>query len=320
LVKLTEPKNYKNMNLLKITAFLFLSILFQVSTILSQEKCDTSFLKQHLTTITKRDKARHFMNPDELDSVASFIYQEFSKSADSVYYQTYRANGTTYRNVIAIFGSKNEKRIIVGAHYDVCGNQEGADDNASGTVGLLELSRMLKGKTIYNRIELVAYTLEEPPFFRTDYMGSAIHAKSIEPIKDKVLGMISLEMIGYFSDKKNSQEYPLGILKWVYGGKGNYITLVRKSAAGKFVKKFIKKYKKTKQIKSKKFAATRSLPGIDFSDHLNYWNIGIDALMITDTSFYRNKNYHKETDTMETLDFARMAKVIDATYQVLVSY
>jgi Zn-dependent M28 family amino/carboxypeptidase len=308
------------MNLLKITAFLFLSILFQVSTILSQEKCDTSFLKQHLTTITKREKARHFANPEVLDSVADYIYREFEKSADSVYYQTYRANGTTYRNVIAVFGSKNEKRIIVGAHYDVCGNQEGADDNASGTVGLLELSRMLKGKIIYNRIELVAYTLEEPPFFRTDYMGSAIHAKSIEPIKDKVLGMISLEMIGYFSDKKNSQEYPLGILKWVYGGKGNYITLVRKSAAGKFVKKFIKKYKKTKQIKSKKFAATRSLPGIDFSDHLNYWNIGIDALMITDTSFYRNKNYHKETDTMETLDFARMAKVIDATYQVLVSY
>jgi hypothetical protein len=308
------------MNLLKITAFLFLSILFQVSTILSQEKCDTSFLKQHLTTITKREKARHFANPEVLDSVADYIYREFEKSADSVYYQTYRANGTTYRNVIAVFGSKNEKRIIVGAHYDVCGNQEGADDNASGTVGLLELSRMLRGKELKNRIDLIAYTLEEPPFFRTDYMGSAIHAKSIEPVKDQVLGMISLEMIGYFSDKKNSQEYPLGILKWFYGRKGNYITLVRKNTAGKFVKNFIKKYKKPKQIKSKKFAAPRSLPGIDFSDHLNYWNIGIDALMITDTSFYRNKNYHKETDTMETLDFARMAKVIDATYQVLVSY
>ena len=252
--------------------------------------------------------------------MATYIYREFEKSADTIYYQTYRANGTTYRNVIAVFGSKNQKRIIVGAHYDVCGNQEGADDNASGTVGLLELSRMLKGKELKNRIDIVAYTLEEPPFFRTDYMGSAIHAKSIEPIKDQVLGMISLEMIGYFSDMKNSQEYPLGILKWFYGRKGNYITLVRKNTAGKFVKQFIKKYKKTKQITSKKFAAPRSLPGIDFSDHLNYWNIGIDALMITDTSFYRNKNYHKETDTMETLDFARMAKVIDATYQVLVSY
>ena len=260
------------------------------------------------------------MNPDELDSVAAYIYQEFSKSADSVYYQTYSANGTTYRNVIAIFGIKNQKRIIVGAHYDVCGNQQGADDNASGTVGLLELSRMLRGAELNNRIDLVAYTLEEPPFFRTEFMGSAIHAKSIEKNKDDILGMVSLEMIAYFDDKKGSQEYPLGILKWFYGGKGNYITLVRKNSADKFVKRFIRNYKKTKQIKAKKFAAPRSLPGIDFSDHLNYWNMGIDALMITDTSFYRNKNYHKETDTMETLDFARMAKVIDATYQVLVSY
>jgi len=308
------------MKQIKLVPILLFSVIISCSPILSQEKCDTNRIKQHLTTITKRDTARHFMNPDELDSVAAYIYQEFSKSADSVYYQTYSANGTTYRNVIAIFGIKNQKRIIVGAHYDVCGNQQGADDNASGTVGLLELSRMLRGAELNNRIDLVAYTLEEPPFFRTEFMGSAIHAKSIEKNKDDILGMVSLEMIAYFDDKKGSQEYPLGILKWFYGGKGNYITLVRKNSADKFVKRFIRNYKKTKQIKAKKFAAPRSLPGIDFSDHLNYWNMGIDALMITDTSFYRNKNYHKETDTMETLDFARMAKVIDATYQVLVSY
>ncbi|MFM7661957.1 MAG: M28 family peptidase [Bacteroidota bacterium] len=308
------------MDLLKIIIFFLINFIVKESITIAQEKCDTILLRQHLTTITKREKARHFENPEVLDSVAAYIYREFEKSADSVYYQTYRANGTTYRNVIAVFGSKNQKRIIVGAHYDVCGNQEGADDNGSGTVALLELSRMLKGKELQNRIDLVAYTLEEPPYFRTDYMGSAIHAKSIEPIKDQVLGMISIEMIGYFSDKKNSQEYPLGILKWFYGGKGNYITLVRKSSVDKFVKRFIRNYKKSKLIKAKKFAAPRSLPGIDFSDHLNYWNLGIDALMITDTSFYRNKNYHKETDTMETLDFAKMAKVINATYQVLVCY
>ena len=308
------------MNLLKLTSIILFIFVFSKPTFYSQNKADTTLIKQHLTTITKRDKARHFMNPDELDSVAAFLYQEFSKSADSVYYQTYSANGTTYRNVIAIFGIKNQKRIIVGAHYDVCGNQQGADDNASGTVGLLELSRMLRGAELNNRIDLVAYTLEEPPFFRTEFMGSAIHAKSIEKNKDDILGMVSLEMIAYFDDKKGSQEYPLGILKWFYGGKGNYITLVRKNSAGKFVKRFIRNYKKTKQIKAKKFAAPRSLPGIDFSDHLNYWDLGIDALMITDTSFYRNKNYHKETDTMETLDIARMAKVIQATYQVLISY
>jgi Zn-dependent M28 family amino/carboxypeptidase len=184
----------------------------------------------------------------------------------------------TGNNIIGIINNNAKETVVIGAHYDHLGYGDfgslhtgtkeihnGADDNASGTVGLLELSRMLRGKELKNRIDLIAYTLEEPPFFRTDYMGSAIHAKSIEPAKDQVLGMISLEMIGYFSDKKNSQEYPLGILKWFYGGKGNYITLVQKNTAGKFVKQFIKKYKKTKQVTAKKFAAPRSLPGIDFS-------------------------------------------------------
>jgi Zn-dependent M28 family amino/carboxypeptidase len=302
--------------------YLFFQLFFFIFCIqtTAQIESDTNLIREHLRTITKRDKYRHFENPDELDSVAAYIFRDFSKYADTVYYQPFKINGTTYRNVIASFGTEQKKRIIVGAHYDVCGNQEGADDNASGTVGLLELGRLLQHKKLGNRIDLVAYTLEEPPFFRTDYMGSAIHAKSMEGIKDQILGMVSLEMIAYFKDTKKSQDYPIGILKLVYGGKGDYITLVRKSTAGHFVKRFIKKFKKDGKIKTKKFSAPESLPGIDFSDHLNYWKIGIDALMITDTAFYRNKNYHKITDTMETLDIGRMAKVIQRTYEVLITY
>lgn len=281
---------------------------------------DTTIIKTHMYRITKRDTFRHFANPKELDSVANYLFSELSIYADTVYYQPFQVNGTTYRNVIASFGTENENRIIVGAHYDVCGNQEGADDNASGTVGLLELGRLFHGKKLKNRIDLVAFTLEEPPFFRTEDMGSAVHAKSISKNKEQIIGMISLEMIAYFKDAKGSQDYPIQLLKWFYGGKGNYITLVRKSEAGKFVRRFIRQFKKTKQLTAKKFSAPKSLPGIDFSDHLNYWDVGIDALMITDTAFYRNKNYHKKTDTMETLDFGRMAKVIDATFQVLLAY
>jgi len=281
---------------------------------------DTNLIKTHMYRITKRDTFRHFANPKELDSVAAYLFSELSTYADTVYYQPFQVNGTAYRNVIASFGTENKNRIIVGAHYDVCGNQEGADDNASGTVGLLELGRLFHGKKLKNRIDLVAFTLEEPPFFRTEDMGSAVHAKSVSKNKEQIIGMISLEMIAYFKDAKGSQDYPIQLLKWFYGGKGNYITLVRKSEAGKFVRRFIRQFKKTKQLTAKKFSAPKSLPGIDFSDHLNYWDVGIDALMITDTAFYRNKNYHKKTDTMETLDFGRMAKVIDATFQVLLAY
>ena len=142
------------------------------------------------------------MNPQTLDSVADFIFSEFSTNADTVYYQDFMVNSVRYRNVIAVFGKQNQNTLVVGAHYDVCGMQQGADDNASGIVGLLELSRLLKGRKFSRRIELVAYTLEEPPFFRTENMGSYIHARSLHKKNMDVEGMISLEMIGYFKEAR----------------------------------------------------------------------------------------------------------------------
>lgn len=192
--------------------------------------------------------------------------------------------------------------------------------NASGVVGLLELSRLLKGHKLNQRIDLVAYSLEEPPYFWTEFMGSYIHAKSLVDNKTEVYGMISLEMIGYFKDEKKSQTYPIGLLSLFYGNRGNYITLVKKFGAGQFTRKFCRKYKSTKAIRTKKFTGPPALPGIDFSDHLNYWRFGISALMLTDTAFFRNKNYHKSTDKMETLDIKRMSKVIDGVFYTLTSF
>ena len=279
---------------------------------------DTTIIKSHLTAITKTEKPRNHKNIDQLNKTADYIKTIFSQYSDSIFIQEFLVNGQVYKNVICSFGTENKKRIIVGAHYDVCEDQEGADDNASGVAGLLELSRLLKGKRLNHRIDLVAFSLEEPPYFRTESMGSYVHAKSLAENKTDVLGMISLEMIGYFKDEKKSQAYPIGLLSLLYGNKGNYITLVKKFGAGQFTRKFCRKYKSTKAIRTKKFSAPPALPGIDFSDHLNYWKFGFSALMITDTSFYRNKNYHEATDTMETLDLFRMAKVIDGVFKTLI--
>ncbi len=294
-------------NLLLITNFCFGSNI-----------SDTTLIKSHLIAITKTPKFRTYQNVDQLNQTASYIKNIFEQYADSVYFQEYEVNGQVYKNVICSFGTINKRRIIVGAHYDSCGEQEGADDNASGVVGLLELARLLKGQKLNQRIDLVAYSLEEPPFFRTEFMGSYVHAKSLIDSKTEVYGMISLEMIGYFKDEKKSQSYPLSLLSLIYGNKGNYITLVKKFGAGQFARKFCRTYKSTKSIRTKKFAGPPILPGIDFSDHLNYWNFGFSALMLTDTSFFRNKNYHKTTDTTETLDIPRMAKVINGVFQTLI--
>lgn len=280
---------------------------------------DTSLIKKHLIVLTKPTEYRAYPNTTQLNRSADYIKSIFELYADSVSFQEFTVRGQIFRNVVATFGPKQGKRIVVGAHYDVCGQQEGADDNASGIVGLLELARLLKGRALKYRIELVAYTLEEPPFFRSEQMGSYMHAKALADQKVEIYGMICLEMIGYFQDTKKSQEYPIGLLALFYGNKGNYITLVKKWGAGKFSRKFCRRFISAKAIRTKKISGPPALPGLDFSDHMNYWKFGYSALMITDTAFYRNKNYHKVGDTMETLDIRRMAQVIDGVYNALIT-
>ncbi len=275
---------------------------------------DTTRILNSLKQLIKTPEFRTHTNLHQLNATADYILKQFSLHADTSYFQTYRVNGKEYKNVIAEFGDKHAPILVIGAHYDVCGAQEGADDNASGVAGLLELSHLVKNESFPFRLQLVAYTLEEPPHFRTENMGSYVHASSLANSGQEVLGMICLEMIGYFSNTKGSQDYPLGILKWVYGSRGNYITLVNKVKKGKFSRKFSSAFKRTALIKTKKFTAPAALPGIDFSDHLNYWKFGFSALMITDTAFYRNKNYHQPTDTLNTLNIGKMAQVINAVY------
>lgn len=280
---------------------------------------DSGLVKKHLVELTQTPKFRNYKNLDQLNQIADYIHQNFSKYADSTSFQEYKADGKIYKNVISSFGTEHKKRIIIGAHYDVCGDQQGADDNASGVTALLELARMLKDKKLNYRIDLVAYTLEEPPYFKTENMGSYIHAKYLKDNKIDVYGMASVEMIGYFKDEEHSQNFPIKSLSWFYGNQGDFITLVKKFNGGKFVKNFISNFKDSKQIKTETFPAPKFISGVDFSDHLNYWRFGYSAMMITDTSFFRNKNYHKSTDTLETLDIPRMTKVIDGIFLSLIN-
>ncbi len=255
---------------------------------------------------------RNSQNIEMLDRTAAYIYQEFSHYSPSVMYQPYSADGRTYKNVICSFGPADAPRIIIGAHYDVDGDQPGADDNASGVCGLLELARLLEHSPLKYRIDLVAYSLEEMPYFRTAFMGSYIHARSLQRENTPVKGMISLEMIGFFTSAPHSQHYPLPILQWIYGDTGDFIGLVGKWSGGLFVRQFKRRFKRYARLPVKRISAPPRLQGIDFSDHLNYWQFGFPALMVTDTAFYRNTAYHRPADTIDSIDFDTMAKVIDA--------
>ncbi|MCL4164784.1 UNVERIFIED_CONTAM: hypothetical protein GTU68_026779, partial [Idotea baltica] len=194
---------------------------------------------------------------------------------------------------------------------------EGADDNASGVVGLLELARLLSKEKLKYRIDFVAYSLEEPPFFRTKQMGSYIHANYLFKNKIDVKGMISLETIGFYSDEIGSQQFPIPAMKKIYGNIGNFITVVQNDKNEFFSEEINNLMKNENFIKTESFKGNPSISGVDFSDHLNYWNHNFAAVMITNTAFYRNKNYHTNKDKLETLDLEKMNLVIKQLYKAI---
>jgi Zn-dependent M28 family amino/carboxypeptidase len=228
--------------------------------------------------------------------------------------QPYVVAGRTHHNVLAHVGPETAERLVVGAHYDACEPGVGADDNASGVAGLLELARILALDPPALRVDLVAFTLEEPPYFRTPRMGSAIHAGSLREAGVRVRAMIALEMIGFFRDEPGSQEYPAPGLALLYPSRGDFIAVVGCLGQAGLVRQVKRAMAGAMELDVRSISAPRFVPGVDFSDQLSYWNAGYAAVMVTDTAFYRNPHYHEASDRPETLDFARMAQVVEGVH------
>ena len=274
-------------------------------------------LREHVRVLSEDFVPRDFAHPANLDRAAAYIREQFEAAGGDAWEQPYDAGRTTYRNVAAGFGPETGERIVIGAHYDAAGPYPAADDNASGVAGLLELARLLGRQPPATRVELVAYPLEEPPFYRTPQMGSAVHATSLRRQGVRVRVMISLEMIGYFTDAPGSQQLPLAALRPFYPSRGNFIAVVGKLGQALLVRRIRRAMRRATPLAVHSINAPRWVPGVDFSDHVNYWDAGYPAVMVTDTAFYRNPHYHTAHDTADTLDYARMAQVVEGIYAVI---
>lgn len=138
-------------------------------------KASKDLLYNHVDFLTSITPARNYLNLDSLEKACAYIEVEWKGAGAQPVRQTWTAGGKEYTNIIASYNTDKTRRLVVGAHYDVNGDQPGADDNASAVAGLLETVRMVfeaKPELDY-RIDFVAYCLEEAPYFRTDSMGSS---------------------------------------------------------------------------------------------------------------------------------------------------
>lgn len=296
-----------------------LGIPFAITTQSASPEGNEANLISTVRYLSEEIGERSFRDLPKLNRTADYIENSLRSFGCLVSRQSFTYEGRTYYNVIGeVRGSHPDKKgiLVVGAHYDTAVGTPGADDNASGVAGLLDLARLTALGPAERTIRFVAFSLEEPPVFGTRDMGSYVYAERTAQEGVKVYGMISLEMIGYFCEKKGCQAYPTGV-GWLFPDQGDFISFVGNLSSRSFTQKAKKAFAKSSDFPVETLNTFSSVTGVDFSDHRNFWRFGFDAFMITDTAFNRNRNYHGPEDTWEKLDFKRMNQVITGLYRAM---
>ncbi len=252
---------------------------------------------------------------------ARYIRDTWEAQGHSVEAHSYRlANFVDVDNVVVkIPGSDPALPIlVVGAHYDTTSGTPGADDNASGVALLLELGRALRGATPARTIQLVAFPCEEPPYFKTDEMGSLVYARKLVADGVDVYFMISLESLGYYTEAEGSQDLP-AVLRRLYPDRGNFVAVVGGMAHRAWVTRVSELLIEHTTVPIQSGSIPAFIQGVDWSDHWSFWQIGVPAVMLSDTATFRNPNYHQAGDLPSTLDYAVMSRISEGLPKVILN-
>ena len=280
-------------------------------------KISTS-LRRHIFMLAEEIGERNIWLPQKLTAAAEFIEKNWQAQNFVVQSQEYDARGVKSTNlIIEVPGnSRAGEIVIIGAHYDSVSGSPGANDNGSGVAALLEISRLLRGTENARTIRLVAFTNEEPPFFLGRDMGSRIYASRARQQQENIVGMLSLETLGYYSEAPEIQEYPFPF-SFFYPDTANFIGFVGNIGSRRLVRSCLAAFRRTTLFPSEGTAAPGWITGIGWSDHWSFWREGYKAIMITDTAFFRYKHYHTLQDTPEKIDYDRLARVTRGLVEVV---
>ncbi|MBX3354690.1 MAG: M28 family peptidase [Phycisphaeraceae bacterium] len=217
-------------------------------------------------------------------------------------------------------GARSEEILVIGAHYDSFEDSPGANDNATGVAAVLALAEAFsparRPAAPERTLRFVLFADEEPPYFQTEDMGSLTHARASRRAGDRIVGMLSLETMGWYSDEPESQKYPppLGSL---YPDRGNFIGFVANPRSRAFLHEVIGAFRETTEFPSEGAALPGVIPGISWSDHWSFWQEGYPGLMITDTAPFRYPYYHTTGDTPDKINALKLARVVAGLERVL---
>ncbi len=273
-------------------------------------------LKSHVAALI-HDFAPRTIEYGNLNITAHYIYDQL-KRFGKVKYQPYSTLGGRFSNVELQLGPDTKEVFVIGAHYDAENDSLDVDGNASGIATLIELAHQLSKSEnkLPLKVILVAYPLSQGYSAIRENMGSYNHAKSLVKAKKKVRLMLSLDGVGRFNDKAQSQNYPYKFLNYIYPDKGDYIGLIARLQDYGKVRSLKKSFVSASKLPLYSFNAPENFSLTSSQDHLNYQRLGFPAVLVTDTARYRVQD-SKIEDVVDRLDYEKMALLIKGLYQVV---
>lgn len=335
-------------NTIKVTLKADDGKIFEVADLVKM--VDTMRLKKSVAYLTSLKRNHNAENKEELGKARTYIKNMFTDNGvgfsiqDSVISnrdltmnlaEAYRdqrdLNDSIVYKLENIIGSipgqkQNTNVLILGAHYDAVIGSPGADDNASGLAGLLEVARILSKSSFKKQIQFACFDLEEAGF-----LGSKLYIyDDRNKMNNTVEAFINYDMIGYYSDKDNTQYIPEGF-DYLFpeaaakvaanNYKGDFVIVTSNNnsgdvsdtfstEAGKYVKQL-----NTVQLKIPDNGMTSGL--LAAGDHSMFWANNVPAIHLGDGAPTRNRNYHGPDDKAKTLNYEFMGNIVKATIAAL---
>lgn len=287
-----------------------------------EEKHLSKELEKLVEMLAGKIGERNLENYEQLEAAAAYLENELENMGWTVKRQSFKVLGKSVRNIeVELEGKKHPDEIVViGGHYDSValhhGTSPGANDNGTGAAAVVSLASRFVDKTPDKTVRFVLFVNEEPPYFQTANMGSRQYAKRCRERKENIIAMLSLETIGYYSDRKGSQKYPAPF-NMFYPDTGNFVGFVGNSGSSRLVKQVVSAFRKTTKFPSEGIAAPEWLEGIGWSDQESFWKYGYQGVMVTDTAPFRYPHYHSTQDTPDKVDYDRTARVVQGICRVV---
>lgn len=283
-------------------------------------------LDRHLVRLAEEIGARNCFEPEKLELAAAYVEEVLitagltagREKGDHFLAPAGRGVDVPCRNICAELPGRDFTAacVVVGAHYDSGAGSPGANDNGTGVAALLELARGLGGRSLRRTIRIVAFTNEEPPFFQTEHMGSLVHARASKARGDRVFAMFSLETLGCYLDAPGTQRYPPPLGK-LYPSTGNFVGFVGNQDSAWLVRDALASFRSSTSFPSEGAAPLELFPGVGWSDHWSFWQVGYPGIMVTDTAIYRYAQYHTADDRRAHISTDRLARVTAGLIRVV---